>query len=381
MHKMNDKELQLHIRGVILLIFVMLAVAMVGEVAKQNWDSKVTAYPTKNEEAINQYAADLLSKMTLEEKVAQMFFATESSDSELISDLGLGGLLLDDCNLENLQKSEVQAVVSSFQSGSAIPMFIGAEEEGGRVNTVSKHAALRSVPFLSASELMTTGGMKLVETDTEDKSEFLRSFGVNVNFAPVCDVVTDESAFLYGRALGKDADSTARYVQTVVEGMNDEGMIAVLKHFPGCGNASAAVETDSRSMETFETEDFLPFRQGIRAGADMVMMSHTVVTALDEEQPASLSKKVHTLLRRDFGFDGVVMTSDLSAEGLEQYGDIDALAVAAVRAGSDMLLTPDFETQIPAVVRAVMDGEISRERIDESVLRILKLKIKFGILA
>ena len=380
MHKMSDKELQLYIRGVILLILSMLAVAMVGEVAKQNWNSKVTAYPTKTEEAINNYAAKLLGEMTLEEKVAQMFFATETSDSELVSDLGLGGLLLSDCNLENLQKTEVQAVVGSFQSGSDIPMFIGVEEEGGDVNTVSKYELLRSVPYLSAAELMMTGGSKLVATDTEDKCEFLRGLGVNVNFAPVCDVVTEESAFLYGRALGRDADATARYVQTVVETMSDEGMIAVLKHFPGYGNAASAVGMDSRSMEIFETEDFLPFRQGIKAGADLVMMSHTVVTALDEELPASLSRKVHTTLRRSFGFDGVVITSDLGAEGLAQYGDSVALAVAAVQAGSDMVLTSDFESQIPAVVRAVMNGDISRERIDESVLRILKLKIQMGIL-
>ena len=380
MHKMSDKELQLYIRGVILLILSMVAIAMVGEVAKQNWDSKVTAYPTKTEEAINNYAAQLLQEMTTEEKVAQMFFATETSDSELVSDLGLGGLLLSDCNLENLQKTEVQAVVGSFQTGSKIPMFIGAEEEGGTVNTVSKHDLLRSLPYLSAAELMTTGGTKLVKTDTEDKCAFLRGFGINVNFAPVCDVVTEESAYLYGRALGRDADATARYVQTVVETMSGEGMIAVLKHFPGYGNGASAVGTDSRSLETFETEDFLPFRQGIKTGADMVMMSHTVVSALDEELPASLSRKVHTTLRRSFGFDGVVITSDLGAAGLEQYGDSGALAVAAVQAGSDMLLTSDFETQIPAVVRAVMNGEISRERIDESVLRILKLKIEMGIL-
>lgn len=380
MKNMSDKQLQLHIRAVILLILSMTAIAMVGQVARQNWNSKVTAYPTKTEAAIHDYAVQLLSKMTTEEKVAQMFVAMNTADSELAAELGLGGVLLGAQNLEGLSSTEVQAVVSSFQSASEIPMFIGANEEGGAVNTVSSYSRLRSVPFLSPSELMTTGGMSLVETDVRDKCAFLRSLGVNVNLAPVCDVVTADTAYLFGRALGKDADATARYVETVVKVMNDEGMIGSLKHFPGMGNAAAQVQTDDRSMEAFETADFLPFRQGIKAGAKMVMMGHSVVTAIDPDVPASLSREVHQILRRSFGFDGVIITDDLSAAGLEVYGDSAALAVAAVKAGSDLLLTPNFETQIPAVVQAVKNGEIARERIDESVLRILKLKIEYNIL-
>ena len=380
MHKMSDKQLQLHIRAVILLILSMVAIAMMAEVYKQNWDSKVTAYPTKTEAAIHGYALQLMSKMTTEEKVAQMFFGMDTSDSERAAELGLGGLLLSGQNLEGLSSGEVQAVISSFQTASEIPMFIGANEEGGAVNTVSQYSRLRNVPFLSPSELMTTGGMQLVETDARDKCDFLRSLGINVNLAPVCDVTTDDEAYLHGRALGRDADDTARYVETVVKVMNDEGMIGALKHFPGMGNLTAQVQTDTRPMEDFETADFLPFRQGLKAGAQMVVMGHSTVSAIDPNGPASLSREAHQLLRRSFGFDGVIITDALSAEGLEAYGDPAELAVAAVQAGSDLLLTGDFEAQIPAVVQAVKNGEIAKERVDESVLRILKLKIEYRIL-
>lgn len=380
MKHMSDKELQLHIRAVILLILSMVAVAMMAEVYKQNWDSKVTSYPTKTETAIHDYAVQLLSKMTLEEKVAQMFFATATSDSELVLELGLGGVLLGEQNLANLSNTEVNAVVSSFRTGAEIPLFIGANEEGGEYNTVSRYTELRSVPFLSPAELMTTGGIKLAESDAHDKCEFLRSFGVNVNFAPVCDVATEEGAYMYGRALGEDADDTARYAAAVVSAMNDEGMIGALKHFPGYGNLTSPVAADNRSIEEMESADFLPFRQGIKAGAKMVMMGHSIVSEIDEKHPASLSREMHQILRRSFGFDGVILSADLSTQGLEQYGDPTQLAVAAVKAGSDMLLTPSFESQIPAVVQAVKNGEISKERIDESVLRILKLKIEFSIL-
>lgn len=377
---MSDKEIQLWSRGVILLILVMTAIAMMGEVYRQNWDSKVTAYPTKTEEAIDQYARKILSEMTLEEKVAQMFFATQTSDSELAVELGLGGLLLSEHNLENLKISDISAVVSSFQTGSEVPMLIGANEEGGVYNTVSQYEQLRPVPFLSPAELMTTGGIALVESDTEDKCAFLRSLGINVNFAPVCDVTTNEDAYMHGRALGGDADDTARYAEAVVKVMNEDDVIGVLKHFPGYGNLSDLAETDPRSFEDFETADFLPFQRSIKAGAKMVMMGRSTVPAMDPDAPACLSREVHHTLRRSFGFDGVIISDDLSAQGMEAYGDPSELAVAAVKAGSDMLLTPDFENQISAVVEAVMNGDIARERIDESVLRILKLKIEFGIL-
>ena len=379
-HKMSDKELQLHIRAVILLILSMIAIAMMAQVYQQNWDSRVTSYPTKTEEAINNYAKKILGEMTLEEKVGQMFFAMDTADSERAVELGLGGLLLSERNLENLSKSEVNAVVSSFQTGSAVPMFIGTNEEGGIYNTVSRYPALRQIPFLSPAELMTTGGISLVESDAEDKSELLRSLGVNVNFAPVCDVATADGAYMYGRALGREADDTARYAEAVVKTMNDEGVIGVLKHFPGYGNLPASVAVDERPIEVFETEDFLPFERCIKAGAKMVMMGHSVVNAIDPHVPASLSAEVHKVLRRSFGFDGIVISDDLGAAGLEAYGDSGALAVKAIQAGSDMLLTSDFETQIPAVISAVRRGDISQERIDEAVLRILKLKIEFGIL-
>lgn len=380
MHKMSDKELQLHIRAVILLFLSMVAIAMMGEVSRQNWNSKVTAYPTKTEEAISNYAAKLLGEMTLEEKVGQMFFATETSDSELAVELGLGGLLLSDRNLENLDKNEINAVVSSFQTGAEIPMFIGANEEGGGYNTVSQYAQLRGVPFLSARELLTTGGMNLVKSDTRDKCEYLRGFGINLNFAPVCDVTNLEDAFMYARAPGGDADDTARYGEAVIRCMNEERMVGVLKHFPGYGDRLSVEDTDGRTLEAIETEDFLPFARGIKAGAKMVMMGSGVVPAIDEEAPATLSRKTHALLRRQLGFDGVIISGQLQDAVLQTYGNSGDLAVAAVKAGSDLLLTADYETQIPAIVRAVMNGEISRERIDESVLRILKLKIEFGII-
>ena len=138
--------------------------------------------------------------------------------------------------------------------------------------------------------------------------------------------------------------------------------------------------TDTRSLEQLRAEAPPPFERGIDDGARFVMMGHTIVQAVDEEKPASLSRSVHNLLRRELGFEGVIISGNLQANGLLVYGTPEELAVLAIQAGSDMLLTDDCAVQIPAVVKAVQQGEISRERIDESVLRILMLKMECGIL-
>lgn len=380
MKNMSDKQLQLHIRAVILLILSMTAIAMVGQVARQNWNSKVTAYPTKTEAAIHDYAQHLLSKMTTEEKVAQMFFAMHTSDSELAAELGLGGVLLSAQNIEGLSSAEVQAVISSFQSASETPMFIGVNEEGGAVNTLSQYPQLRGVPFLSPAELMTTGGMNLVETDAHDKCDFLQSLGVNVNLAPVCDVATVDTAYMFGRALGRDADDTARYTEAVVKVMNDEGMIGALKHFPGYGNQTEAVGTDNRPITDFETADFLPFRKGIKAGAKMVMMSHSVVTAIDPNRPASLSREVHQILRRSFGFDGVIITDDLVMQAITDVYGAGEAAVLAVLAGNDLLCSSEYAIQYEAVLAAVQSGRISEAILNNAVRNVLEWKAELGLI-
>ena len=384
MRKMSDKEFRLHVRAVALLLLSMVAIAMLGEVSRQNWNSKVTAYPTKTEAAIESYARELMHKMTLEQKVAQMFLASDGVDAEAAAELELGGVHLDTAQLEKLTADDVSALLRGYEAEGELPMLVAVSEEGGAVNTVSAVPTLRAKAFLSPRELLTTGGLKLVDSDARDKSDLLRGFGIHMNFAPVCDVVEYESAMMYERSAKGDADDVARYVETVVTAMDDRRVIGVLKYFPGYGELKAVphtdILTDRRSMEQLETIAFPPFAAGIEAGAEAVMMGNTIVAAVDDTLPASLSPAVHKLLRRQLGFDGIIISGDLQATGMTRYGSSGELAVMAVRAGSDMLFTADYAAQIDAVVRSVKLGEISQERIDESVLRILKMKIAHGVL-
>ena len=328
---------------------------------------------------------EMIEGMTLEEKVCQMFIARcpAENQTEILEKYPLGGYILFGRDFEDKTEEEVKSQIESFQQASKIKMLIAVDEEGGSVVRVSRNENLRDTPFKSPSQIYGEGGLEAVAEDTEEKSRLLLSLGINTNFAPVCDVTTDEQAFMYDRTLGMGAEDTAEYVKTVVQTMKKEGIASVLKHFPGYGNngdSHESIITDERPLSDFESADFVPFLEGIANGADMVLISHNIVTAVDGEFPASISEKVHELLRNYLGFDGVIVTDDLIMKGLTDYAGEQSAAVLAVKAGNDLLCSTDFETQIEEVLTAVKNGEIAEERIDESVYRILKLKQNIGIL-
>ena len=211
----------------------------------------------------------------------------------------------------------------------------------------------------------------------------MRSLDINLNLAPVCDVSQNPEDYIYPRTLGLDAEQTARYVQTVVSEMTAQGMGCVLKHFPGYGGSQdthTAIARDDRPYEAFAQSDFLPFQAGIEAGAGMVLVSHNIVSCMDNQYPASLSPAVHNILREELGFQGVIVTDDLAMSGAEDFAGAEQAAVLAVLAGNDLLCCTDYQLQIPAVLQAVKDGTISLARIDQSVLRILELKVELGLL-
>ncbi len=330
-------------------------------------------------------AQELLDGMTLEEKVGQMFIARcpETDAAQLAADYHLGGYILFGRDFKDKTAEQVTADIQSYQDAAEIPLLIAVDEEGGTVNRVSSNPNLRSSPFRSPQSLYSEGGLELVRSDAQEKCRLLESLGININFAPVCDVSQDPADFIYDRTLGRDAQETSQYVAAVVETMAEEGMGSVLKHFPGYGNNTdthTGVAYDDRPYDTFLTSDFLPFQAGIAAGADMVLVSHNIVSAMDEASPASLSPEVHRVLREDLGFTGVIVTDDLVMDGVRDFAGDDEAAVLAVQAGNDLLCCTDFQTQVPAVLAAVESGEITGEQIDAAVLRVLTMKLRLGIL-
>lgn len=330
-------------------------------------------------------AAQIMENMTLEEKVAQMFFVRcPQTDAEgLIRKYQPAGFILFAENFENKTKKQVTDEIAGYQAAAKLSLLIGVDEEGGTVNRVSRFPEFRKSPFLSPRALFSEGGWELIESDTIEKCDLLKSLGINVNLAPVCDVSASKNDFIYKRAFSNDAGEVSEYVSKVVALMNGENIGCTLKHFPGYGNnvdTHTGIATDKRPLSQFWETDFLPFLAGIDAGAGSILVSHNIMTCVDPERPASLSPAVHELLREDLSYQGVIMTDDLIMDAIADYTDGKTAAVQAVIAGNDLLICSNCDEQLPAVIEAVQNGSITEERIEESVVRLLSWKLSLGII-
>lgn len=347
----------------------------------------------------------ILSDMSLEEKVGQMFFVRcpDAGALEKIGQYHLGGYLLftrdfKDAAGEWLTAEAFMDKISAYQDAASIPLFIGVDEEGGTVARASRNPNLFPEKFKSPQELFAEDKWTAIGNDAIYKNRDLLSYGINVNFAPVADVSTNPEDFIYDRAFGQDAKATADYVEWVVseagkaavrdiqDGTLDGPVYkigCVLKHFPGYGNnvdTHTGIAIDERPYEQFLTEDFLPFQAGIKAGAGSVLVSHNVVNCMDADFPASLSPEVHRILREELNFEGVILTDDLAMDAVEDYAEDGSVAVLAILAGNDMAVTTDFETQIPLVIDAVKTGLIPQDLVDQAVGRVLGWKYDLGLL-
>ena len=327
----------------------------------------------------------LLESMSLEEQVGQLFLARCSAASavEDASSYHLGGFVLFGVDFQDHTPDSIRETIASYQAAAGVPMLIAVDEEGGTVTRVSRYPQYRSSPYPSPRNLYNQGGMDLLRTTETEKCQLLSSLGVNVNLGPVCDISDLPGALLYYRSLGQNAEITSQFISQTVSVMAEHRVGSVLKHFPGYGNNADThlqIAIDSRTLESLECCDLLPFQAGIQAGADAIMVSHTIVEALDNGYPASLSPAVHRYLRQEMGFDGVILTDDLVMNAItEQYGTGEA-AVLAVLAGNDMLCCTEYPQQYEAVLDAVLAGRIDYLQLRESVLRVLKWKQKLGLI-
>ena len=332
-------------------------------------------------------AGEILASMTLEEKVGQMFLVRcpKENQGEIAAEHNIGGYVMfktDFADAEN--SSEMKAIVDGWQEQAKYGLIIATDEEGGDVTPVSSNDQYRLLPFSSQRYLYETGGLSLIDADAHEKAVLLSKVGVNLNLAPVCDLSDNPGDYIYYRSAAGDAETAQEIIATIVERFQKDSVGCTLKHFPGYGanpDTHTGISVDSRDKEQFRSADFLPFEAGIEAGAEAVMMSHNIVTCMDNALPVSLSPAAHELLREELGFTGVIITDDLAMEALAQYADDKgALAVMAVKAGNDLLCTDTCEEEIPAVIEAVKKGEISENQINTSVLRILEMKLKLGII-
>ena len=327
---------------------------------------------------------ELMDQMPLEERVGQLFLARceDAYAVQHLQDYHLGGFVLFGADFREETPDSLRSKLATYQDAARIPLLIAVDEEGGTVTRISRYPAFRESALPSARDSYAWGGMVQVLTNEEEKCQLLSSLNINVNLGPVCDISTDANAFMYQRSLGQDAATTAGYVAGAVRLMNAYGIGSALKHFPGYGNNTdthTGIAVDSRPLKALEGNDLIPFAAGIEAGCGAIMVSHTIVEALDSEFPASLSPAVHTYLREEMGFEGVILTDDLVMQAItDQYGAGEA-AVLAVLAGNDLLCSTDYVTQYEAVLAAVLDGRIEIDVLNSAVRNVLEWKMDLGL--
>ena len=324
-----------------------------------------------------------LAGMSLEEKVGQMVMigiqgtVLDAASRQQLQAIHAGGVILYDPNMQT--REQVRQLNQQLQQeyGNKIPLFLGVDEEGGRVARMTNELT----PPLSEEALGRTGHPLAAKASAVQTARALKALGFNLNFAPVADVGSGrERSFSTAPAIAAD------FVEQAAGGYEQEKMLYTLKHFPGIGKGHADTHLDrvvvDAPLEQLQTEDLLPFQRVLQKYPQhhyLVMVSHVLYTAIDAENPASLSWEVQTrLLRNQLGYQGIIITDAMEMGALSKYYSFAEMGVKAVQAGVDILLVChgyDHErTVYESVLQAVRKGTIPEQRIDASVRRILQVK-------
>lgn len=323
-----------------------------------------------------------LKKMSQSEKISQILLVRypEENQTEIIKKYQFGGYLFFAKDFKDKTKEDVIKMIADSNKVSKIPILTAVDEEGGIVVRVSHNKNLRSEAFPSPSELYKSGGFEKIKEDTIEKSNLLKSLGINLNLAPVVDVSTSPSDYMYKRSLQEDAKTTAKFSSIVIETSKESGVSYTLKHFPGYGNnidTHSGSSIDTRTKEEIENNDILPFKSGIKSKAEAILFSHNIVTSMDKNNPASLSKTLHDYLRNDLNFSGVIITDDLDMGAVK---NIENKNVISLLAGNDLLISTDYEESIKEIRNAIDNNTLDQETLDEHVLRVLAWKYYKGLL-
>lgn len=335
---------------------------------------------------------DTLDRMTLDEKIGQMIFAgifgtePQPASLELITEYHAGGIIFNSHNLSSpTQTVRYVNALKEANSINPIPLFFGIDQEGGRVSKLPGDL----LPLPSALSI----GERNSETYTYEfgrtLAELVHAYGFNMDFAPVLDVNSNPGNPVIGdRSFGNDPDLVTRHGILVMKGLQSGNVIPTIKHFPGHGDTSVdshkALPTVPKTFEELENLELIPFENAVQEGADVVMIAHLLLPKLDQALPSSLSRIIiNDLLRERMGFEGVVITDDLAMNAIADHYNIGDAAVMSINAGSDIIMVANNQNHMHSAVsglkQAVVNGSLTEERIDESVMRILLLKEKYAI--
>lgn len=356
-----------------------------------------------DQDAINGMAEEICSHMSLEEKIGQLFIVNmelldDSQGSfyefrsvtepmkEKIKEYPIGGVVFFTRNIDT--REQTISFIEELQKETKVPLFISVDEEGGEVARIASNPNMQTTKFPDMEWIGANEDETYAYHMGSTIGSEIKELGFNLNFAPVADVRTNESNTEIGnRSFGNNAKLVSKMVKQVVNGLQEQNISATLKHFPGHGDAgddshkgAVNIENDLNRLREI---DFVPFKAGIRASVDCIMVSHISISRITEStEPASFSELViQTILREELGFHGIVITDAMDMKAItERYAPEEA-SLMAVKAGADIVLMPErLPEAFDSILKAVISGDLEEDRIDESVERILRTKIRRGMI-
>lgn len=362
-------------------------------VEKEEPEEETEPEPTP-EELLEQKIDAYIEAMTLEEKAAGLFIVTPESITgvtaavraqegtrDALERYPVGGIVYFAKNIQSYD--QLKEMITNTRAYSKHPLFIAVDEEGGSVNRIAGSGL--AAKEASAKEVAGTGDANNAYLSGAAIGAYLAKLGFDLDFAPVADLANVPNSVMEGRSYGSDPALASTFVVSMMQGLEEQNVTACLKHFPGLGSTEAdtheGIAVSKRTAQEFRTQEFAVFKAGIDAGANMIMVGHMAAPSLvgeNDNTPASLSSIVVTqILREELGFEGVIITDALNMSAISEYYESDQAVITALKAGCDMVLMPDdFEKAYHGVLKAVNEGVISEERIDDSLRRIYR--IKFG---
>lgn len=332
-----------------------------------------------------------LSDLSLEEKVGQMIFAgikgtdITNETKKIISTHQVGGIILFKDNLKNANQSvSLLNAIKQENTNNKVPLFLGVDEEGGRISRLPE---LTKLP--TNEELGKRNDISLSYNIGKLLGKELSAFGFNLDFAPVLDINSNPDNPIIGdRSFGTDAELVSELGLQMMKGIQSEQVISVIKHFPGHGDTAVDSHKElpiiQKSLEELQALELIPFKHAVEQGAEVVMVGHILLPKIDSTYPASISERIITdVLREQLGYEGIIITDDMTMKAILNNLEIGESAVSAVKAGNDIVLVAhnyaNVKKAIDSIIKAIEDGEITEQRIDESVKRILSIKKKYNL--
>lgn len=392
------------VASILMSLSIILTSSCAQRVTVVDENASTEKFIFNDDETVVRTTKDVLGKMSLREKVGQLFIvrpealaensnaetapATDRVDDAVISrieEYPVGGIALFSRNITSAE--QLPMFISDLQSSSKYPLFIAVDEEGGRVARIANSDFFNVASYKSMEDIGKSGDASKAEEVGRQIGSYLKELGFNLDFAPVADTNTNPQNIVIGdRSYGSDPALVARMVSAQLDGMHDSGIMGTLKHFPGHGDTKDDTHSGYVSIEKTWDElkecELVPFITALPK-ADMVMVSHiTAVNVTSDKLPTSMSETMITgKLRNELGYDGVIITDAMAMGAVADSYTSDIAAVMAVKAGADIILMPEsLEKSFNAVLNAVNSGEISISRIEESAERVLTLKAKYKLI-